>query len=148
MSEVEEKKKVNPWVIMIAVGNLLLLLMLGIIFKDPLVEFATNLVPEKTEVLFYPFEGIHVNLADENTKHYLKTNLSLEYDNSENTEIIQSNEVLIKATIVEILRSKTLSEISTVEFTKQVELEIMNEVNLLLEEIIITEVYFTDFLYQ
>ncbi len=109
----------------------------------------SSLVPEKPEiVLDYPLESMQVNLADTDRDVFLRTTLHLKYTGEENTLILDADLPQIKARIIEILRSKTLSDIKTIEKTSQFAQSIKDEINELLGQDIITEVLFIEFLYQ
>ncbi len=141
--------KLKIGIIIVGLIAVMQLAILVVIFKDPIIATVSGLIPEKVEeVLDYPLDSMQVNLADQDRDVFLRTTLNLRYTNSDNTAILDANVIQMKAKIIEILRSKKLSDIKTIEKTNQFAQYVADELNELLGQDIITEVLFIEFLYQ
>lgn len=136
----------------IIIVGLIAVMQLGIlvfIFKDPIISTVSGFIPEKVEeILDYPLDSMQVNLADQDRDIFLRTTLNLRYTDADNTAILDSNLLQMKARIIEILRSKKLSDIKTIEKTNQFAQYVADELNELLGHDIIKDVLFIEFLYQ
>lgn len=141
--------KLKIGIILVGLIAIMQLGVLVVIFKDPIVSTISGLIPEKVEeVLDYPLDSMQVNLADQDRDVFLRTTLSLRYTGAANTAILDSNILQMKARIIEILRSKKLSDIKTIEKTNQFAQYVADELNELLGQDIIKDVLFIEFLYQ
>lgn len=141
--------KLKIGIILVGLIAIMQLGVLIVIFKDPIVSTISGLIPEKVEeVLDYPLDSMQVNLADQDRDVFLRTTLSLRYTDAANTAILDSNILQMKARIIEILRSKKLSDIKTIEKTNQFAQYVADELNELLGQDIIKDVLFIEFLYQ
>ena len=119
------------------------------IFQDEILTFFEKEEEEPAIVtLYYPLEPMSVNLADKTQRHFLKATASLEYQDAELTVAMDERKAEIQSTIMEVLRSKTLEEINSVEETKLLAEEIVESLNEVFETEAFTDVHFTDYLYQ
>lgn len=118
---------------------------LGFIFKDELVEVVSGITTKSTEILVYPLESVQVNL-DQGS--YLKTTINVSYTNKKNTDLIDGSIVKIQAFIIDILRSKSLDQINTVDKTKILGEEIKEGINDILDSDVVSDIYFIEFIYQ
>lgn len=118
---------------------------LGFIFKDELVEVVSGITTQSTEILVYPLESVQVNL-DQGS--YLKTTINVSYTNKKHTDLIDGSIVKIQAFIIDILRSKSLDQINTVDKTKILGEEIKEGINDILDSDVVSDIYFIEFIYQ
>ena len=79
---------------------------------------------------------------------FLRTTIDLQCLGEEGSALVETNLNKIQAKVVEILRSKTLDEINTIDKTHTFADEIKDELNHLLGEEVISGVLFVEFLYQ
>ncbi|WP_104750423.1 flagellar basal body-associated protein FliL [Helicobacter cynogastricus] len=97
----------------------------------------------------YPLAGpFVVNLISQNGRRYLKASVSLELNDSKLLEEIKNKETAIRDTIIEILSSKTVEEITTLKGKNKLKEEIRSNVNSFLIDGFIKNVFFTDFVIQ
>ena len=142
-------RKLKIGIIMIGLIAIMQLGILLVVFKEPIISTVASFIPEKVEmVLDYPLDSMQVNLADQDRDVFLRTTLNLRYIGEENVTILDANLPQIKARVIEILRSKKLSDIKTIEKTNKFAQYVADELNKLLGQDIIQEVLFVEFLYQ
>lgn len=142
-------RKLKIGIIMIGLIAIMQLGILLVVFKEPIISTVASFIPEKVEmVLDYPLDSMQVNLADQDRDVFLRTTLNLRYTGEENVTILDANLPQIKARVIEILRSKKLSDIKTIEKTNEFAQYVADELNKLLGQDIIQEVLFVEFLYQ
>lgn len=150
MAEEREKQanlsnNIKFMIITLVMIAILQLGVLGFIFKDELVEVVSGITTPSAEVLIYPLESVQVNLDQGN---YLKTTINVEYSNKKYTDLIDQSIVKIQAFIIEILRSKSLDQINTVDKTKILGEEIKEGINDILGSDVVSDIYFIEFIYQ
>ncbi|MBM7555349.1 flagellar basal body-associated FliL family protein [Halanaerobacter jeridensis] len=87
-----------------------------------------------------------VNLSGSNS--YVKIKISVEVDNKDVIEEIQNRTPQIRDTIISILRSKEMKDISNNPSAKKLRQEIRNRVNQHLAQGKVTNVFFTEFVVQ
>lgn len=89
-----------------------------------------------------------VNLADTSPRRFLKATVQLGYTEKKLTAELGRKSAEVKDTIIEVFRSRTSSDISTVEGTDQVRKELRERLNDRLKSGDIVEIYFTEFIIQ
>lgn len=134
--------------IIVGIVAMLQVVVLGFVFKDEITESVSDLFVSSSEVLTYPLESMQVNLGNVERGNYLRTTIHLEYENKKHEAVLNQSMTQVKATILETLRSKSLSDINTVENTKKLGDEIKDKVNDVLDLDVVSDVYFIEFLYQ
>lgn len=134
--------------IIVGIVAILQVAVLGFVFKDEITETISDFLPGNSEVLTYPLESMQVNLGNVERGNYLRTTIHLEYENKKHESVLNQSMTQVKATILETLRSKSLTDINTVENTKKLGDEIKDKVNEVLDLDVISDVYFIEFLYQ
>lgn len=150
-AETTEKPKKGAKIMLFIVGLVAILQcgVLFVIFQDEITTFFENMKPEPVEVtLYYPLEEMSVNLADKDSRHFLKATLSLEYKDETLTAQMEERKADIQSTILEVLRSKKYEEVDSVEDTRQLAAEIVETLNILFETEAFSNVHFTEYLYQ
>lgn len=105
-------------------------------------EHATEVGP------MYPMTTFIVNLMSDSGQRYLKTTLSLELDNPEMTEEVEKQKDRIRDTILNILTSKTVEEVTTAKGKEDLKNEMVEKINEGLKDGEIRNVYFTEFVIQ
>lgn len=93
---------------------------------------------------------IIVNIrSEEGFEHFLKTNIMLELDSGEKTgEEVSKRIPQIRDLVINILASKTKEKIIEKEGKDQVRSEIINNINQLMSNGMIRNIYFQDFIIQ
>lgn len=96
-----------------------------------------------------PLESFVINLSGSRGRRVAKIGVELELPNLEAKKEIDRRQAQIRDTIIMIISSKTYENISTSEGKEALRNEIRNTINpALAEENKITNIYFTDFIYN
>ncbi|WP_120945040.1 MULTISPECIES: flagellar basal body-associated protein FliL [Helicobacter] len=116
-------------------------------------EGGNNLMVRSSDYLslgpLYPLSGpFVVNLISQNGRRYLKASISLELNDPKLLEEVKVKETAIKDTIIEILSSKSMEEISTLKGKNKLKEEIRSNLNSFLIDGFVKNVFFTDFVIQ
>ncbi len=96
----------------------------------------------------YPLDPFIVNLFSENGSRYLKTAINLELGNEELGVELDSKKPLIRDIIIKALSAKSYEEISTIQGKENLKDEIVANINEVLEDGKINNVFFTNFVIQ
>ncbi len=96
----------------------------------------------------YNLETFIVNLADPGSKRYLRVTMSLEVDKEDVETEIKKRLPQVKHKILMILPTKKVADIQSVDGKKALMAEIQNELNGLLKNGHVTNIYFTEFVVQ
>ncbi len=89
-----------------------------------------------------------VNLADTEQRRYLKATVQLGYGEKKLTGEIEKKVAEIRDLIIELFRSRTVTEVNTLEGTDLLRTEMKAALNKRLDSGKILEVYFTEFIIQ
>lgn len=89
-----------------------------------------------------------VNLITQNGRRYLKTSITLELSDPKLLQEVKVKETAIKDTIIEILSSKSIEEISTLKGKNKLKEEIRNNINSFLIDGVVKNIFFTGFVIQ
>lgn len=148
-TEGKSKKGLNIMLLIVGIVAILQCGVLFVIFQDEIKMFFENMKPEPVEVmLYYPLDEMSVNLADKDSRHFLKATVSLEYKDETLTVLLEERKADAQAIVLEILRSKKYEEIDSVEETRQIASEIVAALNTTFETEAFSNVRFTHYLYQ
>ncbi len=96
----------------------------------------------------YALDPFIVNLFSEDGSRYLKTTINLEMDKEELSTELDSKKPLIRDIIIKALSAKSYEEISTIEGKENLKDEIVANINAVLKDGKINNVFFTDFVIQ
>ncbi len=96
----------------------------------------------------YALDPFIVNLFSEDGSRYLKTTINLEMDKQELSTELDSKKPLIRDIIIKALSAKSYEEISTIEGKENLKDEIVANINAVLKDGKINNVFFTDFVIQ
>lgn len=97
----------------------------------------------------YSLDTFNVNLADRESRHFLRATITLELDTSALTKELQKREPQVRDIIISILRAKTAEELKDGNATAQkLKEEIKSRLNSVLTSGQVTAVYFTEFIVQ
>ncbi len=89
-----------------------------------------------------------VNLADSGYRRYLRTTVTIEFVSKDVEKELQIKLHRIKDIFLDILRSKSVSDIDTAEKTETLKKELINALNIELREGEITGLFFEEFIIQ
>lgn len=89
-----------------------------------------------------------VNLLSENGRRYLKVKVNLELESEDLAEEITAKIPVIRDIVIRIASSKTLEEIATEKGKNTFKDQVLLEVNAIMKDGRIQNVYFTDFVIQ
>ncbi len=96
----------------------------------------------------YPLDQFIVNLFSEDGSRYLKATMNLELSVPELATELDSKKPLIRDIIIKALSAKSYEEISTIAGKENLKDEIVANVNAVLKDGQINNVFFTDFVIQ
>ena len=96
----------------------------------------------------YPLDSFIVNLADPGGRRYLNIRIVLEFDDKEFAESLGKKVPQIRDKILMILPTKTFQEIQSVEGKNSLRATIIAELNNIVQETKITNLYFQEFVVQ
>lgn len=98
--------------------------------------------------LIHPLDTFIVNLTDQGRTRYLKVTVQLEIGKQETVDLIKSKTPQIRDSLIILLSSKSIEEISTSEGKYQLRDEIVARVKQFAGEGAAVAAYFTDFVVQ
>ncbi len=96
----------------------------------------------------FPLDTFTVNLLSDSGKRYLKVEMNLELGTEELGAELDSKTPVIRDTIIRLLSSKSLEEISTAKGKGKLKQQIVDQLNMRLRDGQINNVFFTEFVVQ
>lgn len=96
----------------------------------------------------FTVENFIVNLADSEQRRFLKASMVFTYHEEDLQEELEGRKAQLRDMIIDILRNKKVAEIEEAGSTERIRSKIVSEVNEMLSEGEIEEVYFTEFIVQ
>jgi len=96
----------------------------------------------------YPMDQFVVNLYSESGGRYLKTSMNFEISGEELAAELDAKKPLIRDIIIKALSAKTYEEISTIKGKENLKDEIVMNVNEVLSDGKVNNIFFTDFVIQ
>ncbi len=100
------------------------------------------------EKAIMPLEPFLVNLADRETRRYLKLKVELEVDQEKSVKDLEKSLSPIRDALIMLLSSKTYVDISTVEGKRQLKQDILQRLATVSGGQKVKNVYFTEFVAQ
>ncbi|MBC2582136.1 flagellar basal body-associated protein FliL [Clostridium sp. DJ247] len=88
-----------------------------------------------------------INLADEDSKRYLKVKIFLGYDSKKLDKELEERKPIIRDTVISILRTKKAADI-TPKNMENIKIEMIQKLNPIFEEGQLNNIYFNDILVQ
>ena len=106
--------------------------------------------PQEKETASFPLDSFIVNLMDKSGsgKRYLKVGMILDIVNQERGTTVEKYKPQIRDTILLLLSSKSYGDISTMEGKLELKRSLLSRINHILGEVIVTRIYFTEFVVQ
>ena len=172
----DEKKSNSKLIVIIIIALLLVVLLLGIAFyfmtKSPAQEQTSQMQNTSTQDnaqagnnslgnssigssgnymrvgSVYQLDQFIVNLLAQSGRRYLKTTISLEMTNPELQNEIVTKLPALRDTIIDILSSKSLEEVSTTRGREKIKEEIAQRLNGFLVDGKIRNIFFVDYAIQ
>ena len=95
-----------------------------------------------------PLEPFLVNLADKESRRYLKLKVELEVNNEETAKELEKSMPRIRDALILLLSSKTYLDLASYQGKKQLKQEIKQKVTALPGGNKISDVFFTEFVAQ
>ncbi|MBT9175954.1 MAG: hypothetical protein DDT20_00256 [Firmicutes bacterium] len=136
-------KKILLAVLVIAV------IVLGVVFRAPLVAMVRGLVAPTPELVLSPGGDFTVNLLDPGMRRYLRVKISLQHLSSRAlTEELTSREPEVRHAVIKVLRAKAVDDLTTTEKIESLRQELVAALNGVLERGDITNLFFVDFVIQ
>ncbi|MBL0702959.1 MAG: flagellar basal body-associated protein FliL [Sulfurospirillum sp.] len=96
----------------------------------------------------YSMDQFVVNLLSEGGRKYLKVILDIELDKKELAKELDMKKSLTRDIIIQTLSSKTFEEVSTIKGKENLKDEIVSQINNVLADGQIVNIFFTDFVVQ
>jgi flagellar FliL protein len=96
----------------------------------------------------FPLEPFTVNLLSESGRRYLKAEVNLEMSTANLQAELTSKMPVIRDTVITVLSSKTVEEISTARGKERLKEELIEQLNLRLQDGYINRIYFMMFIVQ
>ena len=116
--------------------------------KDKKEEKAPRVAPPEVGIMYKLEPAFIVNLADPEATVYARISITLEVANQKVLQEVHKKEPVIRDAIIEIVSSKTSSELRTPEGREELKLEILKRINTILSKGGVRNVYFTEFVIQ
>ncbi|SKC74369.1 flagellar basal body-associated FliL family protein [Maledivibacter halophilus] len=101
---------------------------------------------DKVEHFQFELDEIYTNIKKSN--NIMKVNMTIEYTDRNLTEVLEEQKARIRNDILELLRNKTLEELSGKEGQQKARTDIKDKIVEIVESNNILNVYFTEFIVQ
>jgi flagellar protein FliL len=129
-----------------------LALVLGVVGGLAYLMFSDDPSPaaqaSQSERAVMPLEPFLVNLADRDSRRYLKVKIELEVDQDKAVKELEKSLPRIRDALILLLSSKTYEEIATMEGKRQLKLDVVAKLAPLPGGSKLKDVYFTEFVAQ
>lgn len=89
-----------------------------------------------------------VNLADSGQRRYLKATIALAYEKKNVAKELEQRKAQVRDLMIGTLRSKTADELAANETRELLRKQLVEEVNAVMTNGLVTDLYFVDFLVQ
>jgi flagellar FliL protein len=96
----------------------------------------------------YPMDKFIVNLYTEGSDRYIKTSINFELGSEELSAELDLKQPLIRDIVIKTLSAKTYEEISTIRGKENLKDDIVMQVNQVLSDGQVNNIFFTDFVIQ
>ncbi|MCG8539810.1 MAG: flagellar basal body-associated FliL family protein [Clostridia bacterium] len=134
---------VKKVVLLSLVGLLVLVLIFSLVF---LLISRNNGGREKVEYYEFKLEEMYTNIKESDS--ILKINITVEYTDSELIETLNKSKAKISNDVLELLRSKTLEELSGKEGQQSTRKDVQQKIIEIAESSDVSNIYFTEFIIQ
>lgn len=145
--ETKGKKKWLKWVLIFTIPLIIISGAVGFYFATMVNGNDDGAIPMKN-VQTLTIQSFTINLADAGHRRYLRTQITLEYVDRKLLNELELKDHRIKDTVINILRSKRVSDLDSNEKTEALRQELMGAINELLTEGEIIGLYFEEFIIQ
>ncbi len=134
---------VKKVVLLSLVGLLVLVLIFSLVF---LLISNNRDGREKVEYYEFKLEEMYTNIKESDS--ILKINITVEYTDSELIETLNKSKAKISNDVLELLRSKTLEELSGKEGQQSTRKDVQQKIIEIAESSDVSNIYFTEFIIQ
>ncbi len=98
--------------------------------------------------ILYPLDTFTVNLKSDSGRRYLKTTISLELSSADLSTEFDAKKAVLRSTIIMILSSKTLEEVTSRKGKEKLSDQIVNALNAMITKGRVEGLFFTEFVIQ
>jgi len=109
---------------------------------------ATKEIVDEQKEFFFSMAPFVVNLADQESKHYLKVNIELGVRRKDILDEIEQRNPQVRDIILFVLMNKRFEEINSLAGKKQLKHELISRISNVLRTGTIQTIYLTDFIVQ
>jgi flagellar basal body-associated protein FliL len=147
----EKKKSKKPIIIIAALCLMIVVGGTGFVFASSggsLSEIAAKIETKKEYVISMKDFVVNLSTADKSKNNYLKTQISLVYNNKKKTSMLTEKTSQIRDIIIRDLMACSSEQLLATGGMDKVKEKLKSDINTALGEDVVTEIYFTDFLIQ
>lgn len=109
---------------------------------------ATAAEEPQQDTVIVPLSSFVVNLEDPTGRRYLKTTMSLELNHADKGDEINKKTPQIRDAVIVLLSSKTLEDVTSTKGKFQIRKEVGYRINKFLKDVVVLNVYYTEFVVQ
>lgn len=125
------------------------LAVVGILWGKPIYERASKTLGLGPKLVVSPPHEFTVNVVDPSMRRYLRVKMSFEYlATKPMVAEMESRGAELRHAIIEVLRTKAVSDLNTTESTENLRGELLAAVNRVLEQGEVSSIFFTEFVIQ
>lgn len=159
-SDGNSKVRLNHFTGIIIVFSVLTLIMSGGFYflwskvnpPDPQIDSQYKIEISKGKAeeqrIFFPLESFVVNLADDDEQRYLRMSIVIELTNEEVRQEVTSKLSLIKDCVLKVVPQKKSKDIMPASGRLALSEEVMDNLNLLLKNGSVSNIFFTEYMIQ
>lgn len=139
----------NKKLIIIVIPVVALVIIAAVLWGRPIYQKAIQLLGMEPKLMQTPLAEFTVNLQDPGMRRYLRTRMVLEhYSHRKLVKEIVASDPVIRDSIIDVLSSKRVAEISSPEDTEKLRRELIETINAILNEGEITNIFFVERIIQ
>lgn len=128
---------------------LIALTVVGIFWGKPLYARVSKAFGLGPKLVISPPREFTVNVVDPTMRRYLRVKISFEYlATKELVKELELRDAELRHSIIEVLRTKSVSDLNTTQSTEHLRSELLSAVNRVLENGQVKSIYFTEFVIQ
>lgn len=127
------------------IGLLAVAIIISLIFFFASNNEAENKESEK-EYFIYKIDELYTNIKD--SRNILKVNITVEYNNENLLEVLDKNNAKITNNILELLRNKTIDDLSGKTGQQTTRNDILSMIKGIVNSEEVSNIYFTEFIIQ
>ncbi len=155
VEKTEKKKKKRKPLLFVLIPVLLLVIGgLAFVFLGDSLPFISSGSEDSADTVdgpprhLYAMSEFQVNLADPGTRRFLRMKIDLAYDERALTREIEERESELRSHIIAILRSKFVIDLEEPGGMKELERDLLDQLNSVLDKGQIEAIYYKEFIFQ